>query len=148
MTGVLTVEPCGPGITHLRLDRPEKLNALNAELVTALHDALRGIESDPDCRVVLLSGAGRHFCAGADLAGHGVAPGGDGSRSPQDWTAVQEHISSLVPRFRRLRVPVVAAVQGAASGPSRSRRTCGSARPTRGSTPRSSGSGSRAATSG
>jgi enoyl-CoA hydratase len=105
-----------PGITEIRLNRPERLNALNATLVGELHDALAIIAADPRCRVVILAGAGRHFCAGADLHGHGVAPGGDGSGSPQDWMATQEHIASLVPRMRSLPQPVVAAVQGAASG--------------------------------
>jgi enoyl-CoA hydratase len=105
-----------PGITEIRLNRPDRLNALNAVLVQELHDALAAVADDQDCRVVILAGAGRHFCAGADLAGHGIAPGGDGSGSPQDWMATQEHIASLVPRIRSLPQPVVAAVQGAASG--------------------------------
>jgi enoyl-CoA hydratase len=105
-----------PGITELRLNRPERLNTLNTALVQELHDALAAVAADPHCRVVILAGAGRHFCAGADLAGHGVAPGGDGSGSPQDWMATQEHIASLVPRIRALPQPVVAAVHGAASG--------------------------------
>jgi enoyl-CoA hydratase len=116
MTQRLVFSDAGPGIAHLRLNRPERLNTLESGLVSDLHDALAAVEADRSYRVVLLSGAGAHFCAGADLAGHGVAPGGDGSRSPQDWMAIQEHISSLVPRIRRLRQPVVAAVQGAASG--------------------------------
>jgi enoyl-CoA hydratase len=116
MSAAVLVTTAGPGITELRLNRPDRLNALNAGLVQELHDALAAVAADPDCRVVLLAGAGRHFCAGADLAGHGVAPGGDGSGSPQDWMATQEHIASLVPRIRALPQPVVAAVQGAASG--------------------------------
>jgi enoyl-CoA hydratase len=105
-----------PGITEIRLNRPDRLNALNAALVRELHEALVAVAADPACRVVIMAGAGRHFCAGADLHGHGVAPGGDGSGSPQDWMATQEHIASLVPRLRSLPQPVVAAVRGAASG--------------------------------
>ena len=105
-----------PGITEIRLNRPDRLNALNAALVRELHQALAAVAADRACRVVILAGAGRHFCAGADLQGHGVAAGGDGSGSPQDWMATQEHIASLVPRLRSLPQPVVAAVQGAASG--------------------------------
>ncbi len=116
MSPAVLVTKDEPGITEIRLNRPERLNALNATLVGELHDALAIIAADPRCRVVILAGAGRHFCAGADLHGHGVAPGGDGSGSPQDWMATQEHIASLVPRMRSLPQPVVAAVQGAASG--------------------------------
>jgi enoyl-CoA hydratase len=113
---VLLVEPHENGVTHLVLNRPERFNTLEAESVEELHDALSTIARDPSCRVVVLRGAGPHFCAGADLAGHGVAPGGDGSHSPQDWMATQQHIAGLVPRLRALPQPVIAAVHGAASG--------------------------------
>jgi enoyl-CoA hydratase len=110
------VEPHTNGVTHVVLNRPERLNALEAESVEQLDAALNMIARDPACRVVVLRGAGRHFCAGADLAGHGVAPGGDGSRSPQDWMATQQHIAGLVPRLRAMPQTVIAAVHGAASG--------------------------------
>jgi enoyl-CoA hydratase len=116
VSDAVLVTSAEPGITEIRLNRPDRLNALNAALVRELHEALAAIAADRACRVVILAGAGRHFCAGADLQGHGVAPGGDGSGSPQDWMATQEHIASLVPRLRSLPQPVVAAVQGAASG--------------------------------
>lgn len=116
MSPFVLVTEAEPGITEIRLNRPDRLNALNAVLVQELHDALAAVADDRDCRVVILAGAGRNFCAGADLAGHGIAPGGDGSGSPQDWMATQEHIASLVPRIRSLPQPVVAAVQGAACG--------------------------------
>ena len=105
-----------PGIVVLTLNRPDRLNTINAELVGELHQAFASINADDDCRAVILTGAGTHFCAGADLAGHGVAPHGDGSASPQDWMATQQHISSLIPVMRSLRPPVIAAVRGAAAG--------------------------------
>lgn len=113
---MVLVEPHPNGVTHVVLNRPERLNALEAESVEQLHAALNTIARDPACRVVVLRGAGRHFCAGADLAGHGVAPGGDGTRSPQDWMATQQHIAGLVPRLRAMPQTVIAAVHGAASG--------------------------------
>lgn len=114
--GLVQVLEAAPGITELVLNKPERFNALEARLVSDLHEALAAIAADRSCRVVILRGAGRHFCAGADLAGHGPAPGGDGSRSPQDWMATQEHIASLVTAMRKLPQPIVAAVQGAAAG--------------------------------
>ncbi len=116
MPDEVMVERHDAGIVHVVLNRPEALNTLNAELVERLHVTLGGLARDAACRVIVLRGNGGHFCAGADLAGHGTAPTGDGSRSPQDWMAVQQHISSLVTRMRSLPQPVIAAVHGAASG--------------------------------
>lgn len=104
------------GVAHVVLNRPDRFNTLEAQSVEQLHEAFAAVARDPGVRVVILRGEGKHFCAGADLAGHGVAPSGDGSRSPADWMAVQQHISTLVPRLRALPQPVIAAVHGAASG--------------------------------
>jgi enoyl-CoA hydratase len=114
--GSVQVLEAGTGIIELVMNRPERFNALQAGLVSDLHQAFAAVAADRSCRVVVLRGAGRHFCAGADLAGHGPAPGGDGSGSPQDWMATQEHIASLVTTMRRLPQPIVVAVQGAAAG--------------------------------
>jgi len=63
-----------PHITVLRLQRPERLNAISFELVTELHDTFDAIASDVDCKVVILTGAGRAFCAGLDLKDFGTPP--------------------------------------------------------------------------
>ncbi|HVX17946.1 MAG TPA: enoyl-CoA hydratase-related protein [Acidimicrobiales bacterium] len=110
------VEQPRPGVTLVTLDRPDRLNAMTAELVEELHAALDTIRADRECRVVVLTGAGRGFCAGLDLTGYGVPPGGDTSNSPQARLTVQQHIASLVPKLRGLRQPVIAAVNGAAAG--------------------------------
>ncbi len=112
--GSVQVLEAGTGLTELVMNRPERFNALQVGLVSDLHQAFAAVAADRSCRVVVLRGAGRHF--GADLAGHGPAPGGDGSGSPQDWMATQEHIASLVTTMRHLPQPIVAAVQGAAAG--------------------------------
>jgi enoyl-CoA hydratase len=109
-------EEVRPGIVLLTLDRPERLNAMNAALIEDLHAALDAVADDTRCRGVVLTGAGRGFCAGLDLKGYGSAPAGDGSGSPQDRLATQQHIAALVPRLRSLRQPVVAAVNGPAAG--------------------------------
>jgi enoyl-CoA hydratase len=114
--GTVRVLDAAPGVTELVMNRPERFNALQSGLVCDLHRAFAAVAAARSCRVVVLRGEGRHFCAGADLAGHGQAPGGDGSGSPQDWMATQEHIASLITTMRHLPQPIVAAVQGAAAG--------------------------------
>ena len=112
----LHVERSEPGITRITLNRPERLNAMNAELVSDLHAALDTIAADRDCRVVVLTGAGRGFCAGLDLAGYGHAPGSEDLAGVEAGFATQTHIAALVPRLRSLPQPVIAAVNGAAAG--------------------------------
>ena len=110
-------EQAADGVTLLTLDRPERLNAMNAELISDLHHALDAVAGDSSCRVVVLTGAGRGFCAGLDLGGYGLVPGAAaGEGRAQAGLRVQQHIASLVPKLRALRQPVIAAVNGAASG--------------------------------
>ena len=112
---VLRSEP-RPGIAQLTLNRPDKLNAMTGELVQALHEHLDEIAVDPDVRVVVLTGAGRGFCAGLDLGGYGTAPHTEHMGRTQAGFAVQKHIASLIPHLRSLPQPVIAAVNGAAAG--------------------------------
>jgi enoyl-CoA hydratase len=105
-----------PGVVQLTLCRPEKLNALTEPLVSQLHSCLREVAEDPACRVVVLTGAGRGFCAGLDLGGFGTIPGTEGfGRTHQTW-ATQRAIAALVQVIRRLPQPVIAAVNGPAAG--------------------------------
>jgi len=113
-----------PGIRVLTLNRPERLNAMSGELVKDLHNALDEIALDDSCRVVVLTGAGRAFCAGLDLHApptRDVSPPASEEevawrKSPQAGMHVQQAIASLVPKLRNLRQPVIAAVNGPASG--------------------------------
>ncbi|MEM9564716.1 MAG: enoyl-CoA hydratase/isomerase family protein [Actinomycetota bacterium] len=104
------------GVTLLTLNRPERLNALTHDLVDHLYRALDDVAADPDCRVVVITGAGRGFCAGLDLNGFGLVPGTEDHGRPQQGMAVQQFIAGLVPRLRALRQPVIAAVNGPAAG--------------------------------
>ena len=104
------------GVTLITLNRPSKLNAMTSELVEQLHEGLSAISRDRDCRVVILTGAGRGFCAGLDLGGYGQAPGFEWHGSVEKSFAVQKHIASLIPRMRSIPQPIIAAVNGAASG--------------------------------
>jgi enoyl-CoA hydratase len=98
------------------LDRPERLNALDHEHLGALHDELARLDADDDVRVVVVTGAGRAFSAGLDLKDPGTPPGGDGAGPVQYFTAFQDHFATLIKRIRAMRAPVIAAVNGHASG--------------------------------
>jgi enoyl-CoA hydratase/carnithine racemase len=105
-----------PGVVQLTLSRPDKLNAMNQPLVEDLHRHLRDLAADAACRVIVLTGAGRGFCAGLDLDGFGTPPGTeDHGRTHQTWS-VQRAIAGLVQQIRRLPQPVIAAVNGPAAG--------------------------------
>lgn len=104
------------GIAQITMNRPDKLNAMTSEMVEQLHDALTSIGRSRDARVVILTGAGRGFCAGLDLGGYGEAPGYRWNGAVEKGFAIQKHIASLIPRMRSIPQPIIAAVNGPASG--------------------------------
>jgi enoyl-CoA hydratase len=112
---VLTESPADK-VRLLTLNRPDQLNAMTAELCQALHEELDQVATDRSCRAVVLTGAGRGFCAGLDLHGYGEAPGSDGTDAARDQLGVQEHMSRLILRLRSTPQPVIAAVNGPAAG--------------------------------
>jgi len=115
MSNVLVDRPA-PGVALLTLNRPAKLNAMDVGLVSDLHAALDEVGADRACRAVVLTGAGRGFCAGLDLAGYGAAPDSAGRGPVGAGMATQQHIASLIPHLRSLHQPVIAAVNGPAAG--------------------------------
>ena len=98
------------GILTLTLNRPDKRNALNADLIEALHQALERADLDAGVRVVLLRGAGRDFCAGADL--DELLASADQTVSENERAALR--LGSVFERMRALPKPVLAMVQGRA----------------------------------
>src|SRR6202049_1176129 len=100
-----------PGYRQLSLNRPDRLNAPNAEMHGALMAALAGAEADVECRAILLTGAGRGFCAGQDLGDVQV-----GDSGVPDLKAVLERYNALVRKLRGIEMPVVCAVNGVAAG--------------------------------
>ena len=116
MTDAVLVEPAGDGITQITLNRPGRLNAMDHALVAGLHDALDALVDDRSCRVIVLTGAGRGFCAGLDLTDGASPPAARGLGRAQAGMTVQKSIAGLVPKMRAMPQPIVAAVNGAASG--------------------------------
>ena len=104
----LLVESC-PGYRRITLNRPERLNALNVEMAAALDAAFDEAAADKTCRALLLTGAGRGFCAGQDLTEIVGA-------SPADLERLLEHYHPLILKIRALSIPVVCAVNGVAAG--------------------------------
>jgi len=103
-----------PGIGLITLNRPERLNALNSAWITCFHEVLDTIDAAASVRAVIITGAGRGFCAGADLkSDETMLEGADGVR---EGYAGQKRLASLVERLTLLRQPVIAAVNGAAMG--------------------------------
>jgi enoyl-CoA hydratase len=112
----VAIEPVEPHVTRLRLDRPDRLNAITFEMVADLHDALDTVAADDDCRVVVLTGTGRGFCAGLDLKDWGTPPAPGGHRHMPVGVDAQGFISNLVTHMRDTPQVIVAAVNGPAFG--------------------------------
>jgi len=109
------VEYAEDGIAVMTLSRPHRLNAITDELVDDVHRGLDQLESDPDARVLILTGAGRGFCAGADLRQDALS-GSVRSRATPELYSHQRRWSLMSVRLHELPVPVIAAVNGPAAG--------------------------------
>src|SRR5690349_14927140 len=105
-----------PDIAVLTLNRPEKLNALSYDLVEDLHAALDDIRRNDDCRVRVLTGAGRGFCSGLDLTGPNPTKAGQGTELPRSGMRWQERTADPTAKTHRLRHPAIPAVNGPAYG--------------------------------
>ena len=100
------------GFHVLTLNRPDRLNAFNDELHAALREALASCAADDDCRAVILTGAGRGFCAGQDLS----ARANMGDERPDLGATLEANYNPLVRAIRALPKPVICAVNGVAAG--------------------------------
>ena len=113
--GYVRTDDADDGIRVLTLCKPDRLNAIDFDGVRELHDALEAIARDRTCRVVIMTGEGRGFCAGLDLKAFGGFGASPGDRVWQGMT-FQELIAGLIPRMRSLPQPIIAAVNGPATG--------------------------------
>jgi 2-(1,2-epoxy-1,2-dihydrophenyl)acetyl-CoA isomerase len=101
------------GIARLTLNRPERLNSFNDAMHAEVRDALGRVRGDDAIRVLLLTGAGRGFCAGQDLGDRAVAPGAE---AVDLGASIERNYRPLVLSLRSLPLPVVCAVNGVAAG--------------------------------
>ena len=100
-------------VARITLNRPERLNSFTGEMHGALATVLDEVERDEAVRAVMLTGAGRGFCAGQDLADRAIAPGG---AAVDLGDSVERFYAPLVRRLTALAKPVVCAVNGVAAG--------------------------------
>jgi 2-(1,2-epoxy-1,2-dihydrophenyl)acetyl-CoA isomerase len=103
-------------IAHVTLNRPDRLNALNLPMIEDLRAAAALIEADAELRAVLLTGAGRGFCSGADLAGEDFTQDARLTQGQIIAARLREHFNPMIEAWYRLRIPVVVAVNGVAAG--------------------------------
>ncbi|HTQ12678.1 MAG TPA: 2-(1,2-epoxy-1,2-dihydrophenyl)acetyl-CoA isomerase PaaG [Rhizomicrobium sp.] len=103
----------GDGVAKLTLNRPDRLNSFTVQMHGEVADALATVERDAAIRALLLTGAGRGFCAGQDLSDRAVAAGGDGVDLGE---SLENRYNPLIRRLIGLEKPVVCAVNGVAAG--------------------------------
>jgi enoyl-CoA hydratase/carnithine racemase len=110
------VEVDDAGVATLTLNRPDAMNAFDHTMDRELHEAMWLLEADEDVRVIVVTGAGRAFCAGIDMSGGADVFGADAHEAHD---AAQGVDSDSVPdrsAFWRMRTPVIGAINGAAVG--------------------------------
>ena len=101
------------GVARLTLNRPDKLNSFNAQMHQEIRECLKTVERNADIRCLLISGAGRGFCAGQDLGDRDVSPDAE---MPDLGESIEKNYNPLVRRLKALEKPVICAVNGVAAG--------------------------------
>jgi 2-(1,2-epoxy-1,2-dihydrophenyl)acetyl-CoA isomerase len=107
----ILLDRSGAGIWRLTLNRPDKLNSFTRDMLTEIGDALTEIEADSDARALVITGAGRAFCAGQDLREAAAVEDGEAVRA-----VVERHYNPTIRLLRSLHIPVMGAVNGVAAG--------------------------------
>jgi 2-(1,2-epoxy-1,2-dihydrophenyl)acetyl-CoA isomerase len=101
------------GVARLTLNRPDRLNSFNVQMHKEVREALSQLTHNSEARVLVLTGAGRGFCAGQDLGDRAVAPGGQGVDLGD---SIENYYKPLVLALRNLPMPVIGAINGVAAG--------------------------------
>ena len=113
----ITVEDVDDEVLLVTLDRPERLNAMTPRLIEEMTTVVDAVDLDQKLRAVIVTGAGRGFCAGLDLQGaDSVPPGAEGTSGVVGRFMGQDQIATLNERIHRSRKPWIAAVNGACVG--------------------------------
>ena len=103
-------QDCLEHFDYIKLNRPDKFNSFNREMAFELHNALDNAENNENIRAIVLTGTGKAFCAGQDLA-EAIDPNGPGIAK-----IVDEHYNPIILRLRSIEKPIIAAVNGVAAG--------------------------------
>ena len=101
------------GVARLTLNRPDRLNSFTVAMHGEVREALTSVAEDPEVRSVLLTGAGRGFCAGQDLGDRAVAPGG---AAVDLGDSVERYYAPLIRQLSTMAKPIICAVNGVAAG--------------------------------
>ncbi|HIG37133.1 MAG TPA: enoyl-CoA hydratase, partial [Oceanospirillaceae bacterium] len=112
----LTVEN---NVAHLRFNRPLKYNSMSLEFWQQFPQAIAALDDDPEARVLVISGEGKHFCAGMDLAvftSGAIKRPKDPARRNEHMRQIVLHLQAIISSVENLRMPVLAAIQGGAIG--------------------------------
>ncbi len=115
-TELVEIDTVDASVRIVRLNRPDRLNALSIDLAVALDAALAAVGEDNQARIVILTGAGRGFCSGLDLKDYGIIPNIDGLSVHRIASRSMGIYSQLTRRLRSIPQPVIAAVNGPAFG--------------------------------
>jgi enoyl-CoA hydratase len=113
---LVTIDRVRPHIDVVTLNHPDRLNSMSFALVGALYAALDKVAADNDCRVVVLTGAGRAFCSGLELENAGLPPGTEDLGRHQLGMRAMEFMGGIVPAMRAIPQPIIAAIKGPAYG--------------------------------
>lgn len=112
----IVVERPRENVALVTLDRPERMNAMAFDVMVPFRESLEAISNDNAVRAVVITGAGRGFCSGADQTSAGSPPHIDGLTRPSIALRSMEMLDDVVLTLRRMHQPVIAAINGAAIG--------------------------------
>ena len=116
MSDFVRIERPRPQVASVTLNRPDRMNSMAFDVMVPLREALESVSRDNDVRVVVLTGAGRAFCSGADLEDPGRVPDIDGLTLATVALRSMELLEKLITTVRGMHQPVIAAVNGPAIG--------------------------------